>query len=127
VPETERTHPLSGWNRPNPGRVHVSYRAVLRGWAFPPLKASLIEAVKASIQPGATPGIPYLEDRFKVTINSFRNMLTKLGLSPRFNGSRVLKASKAAASFTQRPPADIFPCRLRMVWPSSIECMQWAL
>src|SRR5208282_6445759 len=36
VPETERTHPLSGWNRPNPGRVHDSYRAVLRGWAFQP-------------------------------------------------------------------------------------------
>jgi hypothetical protein len=34
-----RTHPLSGWNRPNPGRVHVSYRAVLRGWAFRPASA----------------------------------------------------------------------------------------
>ena len=36
VPRPERTHLSSGLNRPNPGRVHVSYRTFSHAWAFHP-------------------------------------------------------------------------------------------
>ena len=39
MPAAERNRPLSGPNRQNQGRVHVSYRALLRGWAFHPYLA----------------------------------------------------------------------------------------
>jgi transcriptional regulator with XRE-family HTH domain len=69
----------------------------------------LIEAVKASIQPGATPGIPYLEDRFKVTINSFRNMLIKLGLSPPFQWIAGIEGIKGCGIFYPAPAGRYFP------------------
>ena len=64
VPEEERIRPSSGPNRRNSGRVHVTYRALLRGWAFRPYQRHVVAAVSVHLPVGETPdrasaGKPY--------------------------------------------------------------------
>ena len=57
MPEAERIRSSSGPNRPNSGRVHVSYRAVLRGWAFRPIRPEASAALAGHGPRSHAPGV----------------------------------------------------------------------
>ena len=106
MPETERTHPLSGWNRPNPGRVHVSYRAVLRGWAFRPIRGDA--HLNSRFDPHGLPSWRYDED-FQGLIGSLIRALPLRSPSELGEGAlkRILEATGGITSAIFRLITDL--------------------
>lgn len=72
----------------------------------------IIDAVKRAAQeqqPSARPGIPYLEDRFKAAIYSFRILLVKLGLPPQFQWIAGVEGIKDCGVYFPAPTGHYFP------------------
>jgi DNA-binding XRE family transcriptional regulator len=69
----------------------------------------IISAAKAHAQGKGLPGIPYLEDRYKQALQSFRSMLTKLGLGPQFVWVAGVEGIKDCGIYFPAPAGQYFP------------------
>ena len=67
----------------------------------------IINAIKQQA-PGTRPGLPYLEDRFKLAMHSFRIVLTLLGLRPQFRWVAGIEGIKDCGLYYPAPAGHYF-------------------